>query len=51
MTTKLIPAANIAQRIHFIHGKRVMLDRDLAQLYGVKPSPRDAAVVCGNPGP
>ena len=35
MTTKLIPAANIAQRIHFIHGKRVMLDRDLAALYGV----------------
>ena len=51
MTTKLIPAANIAHRIHFIHGKRVMLDRDLAQLYGVEPSPRDAAVVCGKPGP
>ena len=35
MTIKLIPAANIAQRIHLIHGKRVMLDRDLAALYGV----------------
>jgi hypothetical protein len=33
MTTKLIPAANIAQRIHLVRGKRIMLDRDLAQLY------------------
>jgi DNA-binding transcriptional MerR regulator len=35
MTTKLIPAPNIAQRIHLVRSKRIMLDRDLATLYGV----------------
>jgi hypothetical protein len=27
---------HLAQRIHFIRGQRIMLDRDLANLYGVK---------------
>lgn len=31
----VISSDNIAQKIFFIRGKKVMLDRDLAQLYGV----------------
>lgn len=31
----LIPAPEIQQRIHFVRGKRVMLDADLARFYGV----------------
>jgi hypothetical protein len=31
----LIPVSQIQQRIHWIRGKRVMLDFDLARLYGV----------------
>lgn len=27
----------IVEKIHFIRGQKVMLDRDLAELYGVKP--------------
>jgi len=44
MKVKLIPTAKIAQRIHFMHGKRVMLDRDLAQLYGVETRALNQAV-------
>jgi hypothetical protein len=33
----LIPASLIEQRIYLIRGCRVMLDRDLAELYKVKP--------------
>ena len=38
MTTQsgLIPAERIANSIYFIRGERVMLDRDLAALYGVE---------------
>jgi len=38
MTKKsgLIPAERIANSIYFIRGERVMLDRDLAALYGVE---------------
>ncbi|MEW6262675.1 MAG: ORF6N domain-containing protein [Thermodesulfobacteriota bacterium] len=34
--TETLPAETIAGRIHFIRGHRVMLDRDLAELYGVE---------------
>ncbi len=30
------PSDNIATRIHFIRGQKVMLDSDLAELYGVE---------------
>ena len=33
--TDLIPAENIASKIFMIRGLKVMLDRDLAELYGV----------------
>ena len=31
-----IPAETIASRIYFVRGLKVMLDRDLAELYGVQ---------------
>ena len=34
-TTSLIPAERIERRILLIRGKKVMLDSDLAELYGV----------------
>ncbi|MCC5844569.1 MAG: ORF6N domain-containing protein [Verrucomicrobia bacterium] len=34
--TKLIPTENIAPLIHWIRHEKVMLDRDLAELYGVE---------------
>jgi hypothetical protein len=34
--TGLIPAERIANSIYFIRGERIMLDRDLAALYGVE---------------
>ena len=34
-TTILLPEA-IAQRIHFVRGAKVMLDQDLAVLYGIE---------------
>ena len=37
MENHIIPIDNIANRIYLIRNKRVMLDRDLAELYGVKP--------------
>jgi superfamily I DNA and RNA helicase len=32
----IIPAETIASRIYFVRGQKVMLDRDLAELYGVQ---------------
>ena len=34
-TDSLIPVPEIQQRIHWVRGKRVMLDADLARFYGV----------------
>ncbi len=34
---QIIPVESIQQRIYLIRGHKVMLDRDLAELYGVKP--------------
>ncbi|MCD4813948.1 ORF6N domain-containing protein [bacterium] len=33
---EIIPFERIEQKIYFIRGKKVMLDRDLAELYGMK---------------
>jgi hypothetical protein len=32
-----VPVEIIERRIYFLRGQKVMLDRDLAELYGVKP--------------
>ena len=37
MSTALIPTETIETRILFLRGKKVMLDKDLAELYKVKP--------------
>ena len=34
--TDLIPAENIFRKIYLIRSTKVMLDRDLAELYGVE---------------
>ena len=36
-TTAVIPAERIERAIYLIRGHKVMLDRDLAELYGVRP--------------
>ncbi len=36
MTTAIVPAERIARAIHVIRGHKVMLDEDLAELYGVE---------------
>ena len=33
---ELVPVERITSKIYFIRGQRVMLDRDLAELYGVE---------------
>lgn len=40
----LIPAGRIAQSIHLVRGQKVMLDADLAQLYGVTTGNLNKAV-------
>ena len=42
--TAIIPAGLINQKIHFLRGTRVMLDSDLAKLYGVKTTALNQAV-------
>ena len=39
-----IPAESFERRIHLIRGQRVMLDRDLAELYGVTTGNLNKAV-------
>ncbi len=39
-----IPVENIEQKIHLIRGQKVMLDRDLARLYGVETRTLNQAV-------
>jgi hypothetical protein len=41
---QLIPTVDIEQRIYSIRGQRVMLDRDLAELYGVSTAALNQAV-------
>jgi len=43
-TTSLIPDERIINRIFFIRGKKVMIDRDLAELYGVETRALNQAV-------
>lgn len=44
MESVLTPFERIEQRIYLIRGKKVMLDRDLAELYGVKTQVLNQAV-------
>jgi hypothetical protein len=44
MKKEIIPAATIAQSIHVLRGQKVMLDRDLAALYGVATKTLNQAV-------
>lgn len=37
MTTKLIPQEVIRNKIFLLRGQKIMLDKDLAALYGVRP--------------
>ena len=41
---QLIPTGDIERRIYLIRGQRVMLDRDLAELYGVTTAALNQAV-------
>lgn len=43
-TVPVIPTMSATSKIHLIRGKRVMLDADLAQLYGVKTKALNLAV-------
>ena len=38
MNKKSVPEKVISQKIYVIRNQKVMLDRDLAELYGVKPT-------------
>jgi len=42
--TDLIPSERIEQAIYLIRGEKVMLDRDLAKLYGVLTGALNQAV-------
>lgn len=44
MKTQLLPVAHIQARIHFVRGKRVMMDVDLARFYGVATRELNKAV-------
>ena len=43
-STALIPTARIERRIFLLRGEKVMLDRDLAELYGVETKALNQAV-------
>jgi hypothetical protein len=42
--TEIVSMERIVNKIYFIHSTRVMLDRDLAELYGVKTKALKQAV-------
>jgi ORF6N domain len=44
MATKIVSVPAIAKKIHFLRGQRVLLDSDLAALYGVKTKALNQAV-------
>lgn len=44
MPDELLPSEYIRSRIHFIRGQKVMLDKDLAELYGVETRNLNKAV-------
>ncbi len=45
ISNQLVPTALISRKIYFFRGTRVMLDSDLAQLYGVNTSRLNEAVL------
>ncbi len=44
MSQSLIPDERVINKIYFIRGKKVMFDRDLAELYGVPTKRLNEAV-------
>ena len=44
MTTAIISHVSVETKIFVIHGEKVMLDRDLAELYGVETRTLNQAV-------
>jgi hypothetical protein len=44
MKKEIIPVQQVAQAIHFVRGERILLDFDLAQLYGVTTGNLNKAV-------
>ena len=44
MSEELLPIENIKSRIHVIRGQRIILDRELAELYGVETKVLNQAV-------
>ena len=44
--TDIIPLENIESRIFLIRGQKVMIDRDLAELYGVETKNLNRQVKC-----
>ena len=44
MPDELVPGEYIRSRTHFIRGQKVMLDKDLAELYGVETRNLNKAV-------
>ena len=44
MSKEIIPVEQIAQRILYLRGQKVLLDRDLAALYGVETRALNQAV-------
>jgi hypothetical protein len=42
--TRIVPVERIERKIYFLRGQRVMLDRDLAALYGVPTKVLNQAV-------
>src|SRR4030081_3766074 len=44
MSKEIVPAQRIAQKILYLRGQKVMLDRDLAALYGVETRVLNQAV-------
>src|SRR5260221_9853590 len=44
LTTQLVPVERVAKLIHFARGEKVLLDADLATLYGVETKALNRAV-------
>jgi len=44
MSKEIVPVERIAQRILYLRGQKVLLDRDLAALYGVETRALNQAV-------
>lgn len=42
--TRIVPVERIERKIYFLRGQKVMLDRDLAELYGVETRVLNQAV-------